>query len=168
MLSSIHVLRQKHSISERLCVQLLLDECSAECCPLVETWMIARDGTMEMVRGQVFLQAQGAYHPFCADLLTLNRSIHHAPLCQPTVMLVANASHLWKPQSPQRLPGQSADFERMDRTESGGSLLGMMRHASRMRSVKAVVRIGDHAEKIREARSAGLVVWESIYTLASP
>ena len=65
--------------------------------------MIARDGTMEMVRGQVFLQAQGAYYPFCADLLTLNRSIHHAPLCQPTVMLVANASHLWKPQSPQEI-----------------------------------------------------------------
>lgn len=48
------------------------------------------------------------------------------------------------------------------------SLHGMIRHASRMRSVKVVVRIGDHVEKIREARSVGLVVWESIYTFASP
>ncbi|CAE7872131.1 unnamed protein product [Symbiodinium necroappetens] len=79
---SLECERQKHSISERLCVQLLLDECSAECCPLLSKRRLREDG-------------------------------------------------------------QNGEW---------------------MRSVKAVVKIGDHAEKIREAT---LTLHEAIQTESS-
>ena len=89
---------------------------------------------------------------------------------QPAAMLVAT-DLFFRRSSGVRLPGQSADFERLDRTESGGALLESQLatgHACRMRFAEVVVKIGDHAVKIREAQSVGLEVWKSMYGFASP